>query len=343
MSNTPQNVSVEFDLSAAGVPRGEFVVRSGKLFQAGEYPDKQFNVTADELRRIVATFTPVQVNTSHLTDPVLDGALGQLEHVWLSEDGTELWGRVTLPVAFETLTKQTQHRVSLEFDRASKRISGIAIVKNPRIDDAAIFERTAPMAENAKKPNLFQRFLDKVRTLPGGEAVAAEFDGEAAPGDTPAPAPAFSAASAPAPVEDPKVAALEAQNAQFAAQLKALRDKDIASQAAQFADAAIREGKAMPAEKAALVAQFTQAIRDDESSPVKVTFGEGKEGSRVDALKAGIEARPAHGLFTERLEQGDVEVLFGKAMPADRTDALLEKTPLGRAAKKAKMMKKEAC
>ncbi len=108
-----------------------------------------------------------------------------------------------------------------------------------------------------------------------------------------------------------------------------------------WADSIIAAGKAFPAERAALVAQFARAAEDDANSAATVTFAIGKtafEGSRVDALKAIYEARPSHGLTAEQLraiESGDAKVLMGErsgsGMSEERRKQLLALTPLGQA------------
>lgn len=344
MSDAPENLRVaEFDLGSSQT-RGEYVVRSGLIFRAGDYPDKKFTVTPEDLKRIAAEFSAVDVNTSHLEDPVLAGVIGRLEAVWLSSDGTELHGQIALKTAFEALVQKSQHRVSLEFDRETKRITGIAIVKNPRVADAVVFEGEPKMAE--PKKGLLQRFMDAVTGLPGGKELVEKFEAEPVTEEKPAPVPT-SEKTAPAEPEtitkaafDAALTQREAERVKLEARIAELEGNDLASKAAAFADDAIRAGKAMPAERALLIAQFSQASKDDKSAPVKVTFGEGKEGGRVDLLRAEIAARPSHNLTTEQLEQGEVAVLFGQKSGESRADAILEMTPLGRAAKARK--KKEA-
>ena len=73
----------------------------------------------------------------------------------------------------------------------------------------------------------------------------------------------------------------------------------VAREALAFADAQVRAGRCLPAERPALVALFCAAADDDRHRPLTVTFGEGKEGGRLDALKASYEARQPHDLLRE--------------------------------------------
>jgi len=114
------------------------VKRSGLLFKAGNYEDKGYSMTPDELRAAVEQFTPVSVDLEH-TPTVLSGKLGRVESVALSADGTSLMGTVALPDWLDGLIADGQRKVSCTWDRATKTLSGLALVLNPRIEEAAIF------------------------------------------------------------------------------------------------------------------------------------------------------------------------------------------------------------
>jgi hypothetical protein len=138
------------------------------------------------------------------------------------------------------------------------------------------------------------------------------------------PAAAF---AAPAPADNSaEVLALKAQIALIQA------DKT-AAEAAAFADRAIGEGRAYPAERAALIAQFTQAAEDDRTAPRTVQFaaakeGDKTEGTRTDALRAAVAARPAHGLTSEQVAQsalGGQVVGFAAAPEAAKAQAEYER------------------
>jgi hypothetical protein len=108
--------------------------------------------------------------------------------------------------------------------------------------------------------------------------------------------------------------------------------------AKEMAEKVVRDGKALPAEFAAIEAAFLQAIEDDEANPVVVTFSvDGKEtkGNRVQTLEAVYAARPAHDLTKELLGGG--AALFndgGDKVDAERIKRLKAMTPLGRACDK---------
>jgi len=112
-------------------------------------------------------------------------------------------------------------------------------------------------------------------------------------------------------------------------------------EAATFFDNLVRTGRAVPSERPRIMAQFSQAISDDAKAPTTVKFSrfdpETKKeveatGSRVDSLKAMLEARPASG-FTAELAGADtvlnekhLKALFGRRdETAEEKDARLDR------------------
>lgn len=335
-----ENVTFHINLAAfdAGAPDGDVVRRSGMLFRAGEYPDKNFAATADDLRAMVTTFSPAPVNLEHTRIKSLDQRLGRLEHVWLSPDGNELHGRVVVPAALETLTGGTAGSgVSLEFDRQTKRIVGIALTANPRVDGAAVFSQEKPMSE---KKSPIGRLLSALGITGADEAAAekalAEFT---APSAETKP----EATVQPAPVDDPRIAAMSSQVKAQADEIAALKASGIKAQAEALAAGYIAAGKAIPAERDAMVALFTQSLTDDAANPATVTFGKdasGKDltGNRLDAAKSLFDNRQPHGLFGERIPaEGGQVIAFGMKkdeISKEREAELMAKANKGQRMKK---------
>jgi hypothetical protein len=67
---------------------------------------------------------------------VLDGKLGQVVHVEASDDGEELHGIVAIPKWLDSVLDE--RKVSATWDRATKTLKGLALVRNPRVSDAAL-------------------------------------------------------------------------------------------------------------------------------------------------------------------------------------------------------------
>lgn len=115
---------------------GNFVYRRGKLFEIGNFVDKQFQLDKSELLAAVEAFTaPVPVDMEHIESP-LSGKLGELVSVEASDDGTELHGIVALPKWLDNVLDE--RKVSTTWLRDKKILTGLALVRNPRVSDAAL-------------------------------------------------------------------------------------------------------------------------------------------------------------------------------------------------------------
>lgn len=116
---------------------GETVVRRGLLFRAGSYPDKNFDLTPEEMADAAREFEPVLAEMEHLPT-ILDGKLGRLREV--STDGAgALFGALEIPRWLHETVGPDPLKVSLVWDRETKRIKRVGLVRSPRITDAAVF------------------------------------------------------------------------------------------------------------------------------------------------------------------------------------------------------------
>jgi hypothetical protein len=174
------------------------------------------------------------------------------------------------------------------------------------------------------------------------------------------------------PVESESEKLLKAQIATMQAQLKQMADEAVRAKAAVFADNLIAEGKATPAEHAAIVLAYFRAAQDDDRHPEEVTFSDGtenKQGTRLDATIALFNARPKSEMLAELVDtagsvaalanqvnsaafkdgkkkpikmagetepDGDEGEGFPFDLPEDRKAKLMAMTPLGRAMTKDK-------
>src|SRR5690606_31855693 len=122
-------------------------------------------------------------------------------------------------------------------------------------------------------------------------------------------------------------------------QLEEYQQKDTKREAEAFADGEIREGRAFPAEREALIALFTQAVLDDKSTETKVSFKNGEEvmeASRVDALKALYSFRKPHNLTYEEIADANANVLVANYSNDDNDLAEAEKQAREYAARRNK-------
>ena len=318
----------------------DYVRRTGTIFRVGNYPTKDFSLTADEARAAIAAFTPCSVDLEHIPT-VLSDRLGTLETVEMAADGETLVGTVALPAWLDALLGEDERKVSATWNRETKMLQGLAIVRTPHVTDAALFAAFSAAEPAAAIPVAVEaEFMGKRHSASDQDRLNAIAEhavalGAENPGMTGAPAVARQPAQkGTAKMSNPFTAALDYLRgteypaddlAAFAAaipatpatatgpterekaleaQVASLVQRDIDRDAAQFADTEIAERRAFPGERAALVASFTQAATDDRANPATVTFAAGsetKQGSRVDALRALTGARLPHKLAGERV------------------------------------------
>lgn len=126
------------------------VYRGGLIFRAGDYPDKKFSMTPDDVRAAVDAFVDaVQCDIQH-ESTVLDGRVGELVAVECSENGEELHGIVAVP---KWLDDVLPHRkVSTTWDIETKELVGLAWVRSPRVKDAALLSAFAWSQSDEEPP-----------------------------------------------------------------------------------------------------------------------------------------------------------------------------------------------
>jgi hypothetical protein len=308
----------------------EWVIRRGKVFEAGDYPDKDFAATPEDLYLAALDFAPVPNDIEHHPS-ILDGKLGELTAVELSDDGDALIGETRIPKWLHDQIGDAPLKVSLAWDRATKRIVGNGLVLNPRVPDAALMSAYAAFAgrrHSATDQDAVQAVHDHAVTLgatcPTQAQMSAKEQGMADVPTTPTRMERFFAwlsgegvndaeFGSDRPIASPVTSTIpqpDPEKEQMRQRLEAIERERITEKAAAFADGEILAHRAYPAERDALVAMFTEAADDDRTTPRTVTFsadGEAKTGSRVDALIARQSARTPHTLTQEHL--GDARVL----------------------------------
>lgn len=137
----------------------------------------------------------------------------------------------------------------------------------------------------------------------------------------------------PPPVTRPPVASAQATVADSRDQRLADLERQIAEQRRQqietvataFADGAVRNRQALPAEREQLIGLYVQAATDDDRDG----------GHRATTVEQLIAARPQHNLVTEAVKVGEGGVLESgvqEGVTFARRQQLLGMTPLGQAA-----------
>lgn len=406
-----------FELQAASAPLfddGETIYRPGKLFVAGEYRDKDYAMTATEISAAAEAFTdPLPIDLEHIPTP-LDGKLGEL--VSVEARGDELHGIVALPKWLDSALDE--RKVSATWDRATKTLAGLALVRNPRVSDAALMAAFAVdeiVREGLDLEAIRAIFATSRHDTPEGQQIMQELHNTSARGGAvckasntakmasshesstiqkvhdmttehgamcsskkpgqpnwpymfsrkegfpvtnawdwlkpklegePAPEGTTTGTATTATMnvaESAEFKALKERTDRVEAENARIRGERIHDQAVAFADNEVRESRAYPAERDAIISEYVQRATDDMLHGT-VSFGEGdqkKTTTRVDQMKALFAARPKHGLTHEQMTQQGLVALMnqseteakGQDKPADekRVKDLVGMTAMGRA------------
>jgi hypothetical protein len=323
---------------------GDRVYKRGKVFQAGEYPDKNVTVTVEQLRQGAAKFTPCPINIEHWHS-VLDGKLGELVSIEVMDDGS-VYGTTSIPKALADLLGDDPVPVSIELRHNDWVIIGLAFAKNPRVTDAAVFAafgmEQPPDKRKGKQMDLkgllksaFSKAVDEIPDDQLGVDTKPTVKTE--------------------PVTDPALEAKlkEANEAREKAEkerdeLRAKSEADAATAegekilaaSKEFAAHYVGDRRILPAQVEAVAAQYATAVRADAGG--KSAFAsDGKivEGDAVTSLRKMLDTNPQHRFTADMMGQAQFKTVNGdnatdSGMSADRKKALMGKSALGRQAMK---------
>lgn len=336
------------------VEEDDCIVKSGKLFEAGDYPDKGVKFTDKDLDNMVDGFKPVPNDLEHKKS-ILDGKLGQVRKIWKKDQS--VYGEVEVPKWLNKVIGNKPLKVSLAFNR-DKQIVGNALVLNPRIKEAAVFaefnkhyanenEGEKPMSkitmtlsglaerlgfkadsledEVEVDESLFND--DKAETTPGKEETKPEKEEVTTPEFTGAKAEGLS------PEVQKQLNELESQN-------KALANQSLVSHAFAFADNMITSGYALPNQRDEIKNVYHNAVLADNGGQIQFSDdGKPVEGQNVKAVKEMFEKGFKHNFTQEQLAGGEIGVVFNRTsneVSEDRKNELLKKSSVGRQAIKRK-------
>lgn len=273
---------VTFSLDPATFAGKNEIVIDAKLFELGDYPDKNFSLSEEEADSVtVASAAGKRIEFEHMPT-VLSGKTGSIEKAW--RDGTSIYGTLRFSKwVGEALAGETP-KLSLSFNPVTKEVEEVSIVRNPRITDASLLAafsgETEPKPEERKGGvmSIFARIAEKLGLQP--KEVETELRSE------------FAAASAAESAElKARLAIVEAEN-------KVLKEGQTASFAATVETSAAAivnrfksEGKITPAEEESAKAAFASALIADGGVKFSAD-GKPEDGTQVAALKALFASRP---------------------------------------------------
>ena len=117
------------------------IERTAKLFEAGDYPDKNISVTEADLDGLASSFVQAPVKVEHIDTP-FDGALGILRRVW--REGRDLMGVIGFArESWALIDRAGARKLSIAIAKDLSRIIEVSLVKNPRISGAQVFQDRA--------------------------------------------------------------------------------------------------------------------------------------------------------------------------------------------------------
>lgn len=131
-------------------PEEMSVEKDAKIFEAGEYPDKEIVVSEADLDTIVGNFVEAPVKVEH-TDSPLD-PLGTVKAIW--REGRDLFARLAFPkdmAAF--LDRRGVKKLSVALYKDPLRLAEVSLVMSPRVPSAAMFgEQSAVSHQQSANP-----------------------------------------------------------------------------------------------------------------------------------------------------------------------------------------------
>lgn len=337
-----------FGLAGGGVQQGDTVLRVGKIWHVDNYPDHGItDASVEKARKSNAGFTGAKVNSAHGRSVFdrLEGGLGNLAALTIRDDG-EVIGAVQCPKWLDDLFQGQELPVSAEVDTDTLEIVGLAFEDDPALTDAkvmAAFAAAHPPAKTqpAKKEggrkmkwkDILARF-SKADIPEGGTIDDVEID---VSGDDTTDRLRKELADEKAAREKAETAVGEFAKSESARQEAALK---LAAEA--VVDEYIRNDKALPAERDALIGEFCDAVKDDATEGKVACFsadGKVAEGRRVARFKKHYDDKPKHGLTAEQSGKAKFKTVGaddenagagGSAMTPARKSQLMASSTLGR-------------
>lgn len=310
------------------------VIREGKIFEAGDYPDKQFSLTPEELEKAALSFSPVDLDLEH-RPTILDGKLGKLTEVKVK--GKELFGKVELPEWLHAITKDDPLKVSCTWDRANKSLAKLALVLSPRVEDAALMAAFAEhttrygqqhlqdlhdtacrygavcKAEMASKSeaNAIQKIHDAAvkegaKCDTGQTSYPVYYGNKEEDSMTPEDVKriVMEAISPllpkPKPEEDEKPQPDFSEVERREEAIKTRERELLRTEAAMFADSLIADRRILPAQKPAVVASYVAIAEVPSEEKVIFSEDESKTATPIEAFKFSYQNAPQHGLQAEQ-------------------------------------------
>ena len=294
------------DSTAPEQSEGGFVLRTGKIFQTGDYKDKDFALSADEMEEAANNFEASRpMNFEHAASP-LDGYIGSIQRVW--HDGTNLFADTHINKHIDAIYQENnlEYKVSAEWSRDAKKLIGLALVRNPRIADAALMsafsaietDLVVPITPTNQAVTLPERkitMFDKFKALFGLGRVPEDTEIAAAFADIKLPAVEVPVVPALAPAVN---AASFSDSAEFKTVI-ALLESQKADNAKIMAEFVAEKAKG---EEKTLLADLNQLVRQMKVTPAQADGYKNiilKTPAAFSAILPSLQAFPAIRAITD--------------------------------------------
>lgn len=323
MFYTPEQMIALF---SAAPPPG-YVRRKGKVFECGDYPDKNFKLTQAEADFAIANFIPKAADVEHIPT-LLDGHMGIMRG--MSREGDIIFAEADVPTWLDKILETVEPAVSMAWDRTTKLLNGWGWVLDPRIADAKLLTSSFANFKNQQeaaqvnsqlptrpvtKPIKPTREKKRMSLLTAINAGLARFSATAqVPAPVPAPQPAPAPTPSPVPAPAPNPAPAPQPGASFSAPgvetaeetaLATFRANQINTRSEEIANALVAEGVLHSSGKNLAVATFSMlGFDNEESGPTAVTFSkiDGTiSGDRVAMVRELFKHVPHHALFSQSM------------------------------------------
>lgn len=272
---------------------GEDIVYTGKVFEIGNYPDKNYSVTEEEADEAIRNFKPVHNDSEHRRS-VFDGSLkdgrrklGTLERVW--RDGKQILGELKIPTITAAVLGD-KVPVSVKWSPSGpKRIIKNALTWNPRIDGAmvAAFSKDDDDDLGQSGPNDTAQPAEKPTEVNPNMALPNSVQ----PATTGQPAPSADLAAVTAERDKLLKEKQEADDRR-----KAFEASAVDREAEAYAQKLMQDKQILTPQKELVAGAFSQCVRDDnqESGVCFSADNQLIEGPRTQALRKLIESFPKH-------------------------------------------------
>jgi hypothetical protein len=342
MSKSKVNITASFSVGKSGrrVDGGYAIYDNALLFKAGDYPDKNYSMSPEDIWAAIDGFTPVFGNIQH--SEFLKGRACEVQSIRFDENDSRLMrGTVAVPLGLDDLLDDKERQVSCEWNRATKGLSGVSLVVNPRVPGASLISTFSEMAET--DAGLDDRFLaafthrkkhdhtSSVHQLVH-DTISMGYPGVCSGGPMRPPG------AGPGDMDAPAMMALEAMFADHPEQLKALKE---IHKTTTMNGAVCGSGKVKMSEKpitSRSVSMSTDAdieITDAEvtdfvtnSPEYQALLARAEKAEKVAAEReakfaADAEAARVAGVETAAFAFADAEIAAGRSTTFERTDLVL--------------------